>query len=161
MKTGFVDFIEQQRRDEEHMRAALAAAEAARHFDNPPIGAVLASGRTTIAESSTVWSERNALATAEINVLNKAHEFGLAGMRHWVLYSTVEPSALSVLAAAEHGIREVVFGAYDHQNGFLSAGLLNVNKLGISYRGGVLAAECREVLPSRLREHTGETFEPL
>lgn len=156
MKTTFQSYLNQHKHDERHMRTALEVAEQAGLRGDKPIGAILVLPGTPIAESDTSWTESR-LGTATNNVIKKANDFGHS-LKNGILYSTIEPPALDVLLAAEHGIQEIVFGAY-HQNGFVSSKVLNLDKLPLSYRGGVLAHEARAILPASLREQTSENDE--
>ncbi len=161
MKHGFTNYVEQQRLDEEHIATAIEIAESGKMRGEIPTGACLVMPRYKISEHNTVWSEGDALNHAEINVLKKARELGFRNLKNSIMYSTVEPSILCAMAALEYGIHEFVFGAYDTKNGFVSSGKLKLDELNLAYRGGVLAQECRTILPTRLQEHTKETNESV
>lgn len=159
MKTGFRTYIDQQRMDEKHMTSAIAIAEDGKVVGNLPVGAVLVTPRFNLSECNTVFTEGDVLNHAEINVLKKARDLGCRKLNNAVLYSTLEPSIMSAMVALEHGVREIVFGAYDEKDGFVSSKKLNLDTIPLVYRGGVLAKECRDLLPTRMLEHTRETNE--
>jgi len=159
MKHGFNNYLEQQRLDEDHMMTAILMAEDGKLKGDIPIGACLVMPRHEISECNTVWTEGDEFNHAEINVIKKARELGFRNLKNSILYTTVEPCPMCAMAALNHGIKEIVFGAYDEQNGFSTSNKLNLDKLPLVYRGGVLAKECRDLLPTRLQENTRETLE--
>ncbi len=115
---------------------------------------IVFSNDSNIVEGNSVLTEHNPLCHAEINVMNKATQIMGRRLKDCVLYSSLEPCILCASAAIEHGIKEVVFGAYDYGNGFMSSGKLN--RFPISAKGGVLGAECRHILPDKLKEHVSK-----
>lgn len=159
MIKGFNNYcVSQYRRDEECMRLALQAAERATLRGDEPIGAVLSMPKQVLIDSNTVWSENDLTNHAEINVIKKASQVGFHRLRNAVLYCTVEPCAMCAAVAKEYGIKEIVFGAYNEVNGFSTSKIFNMEQLPISFRGGILAKECRDILPAKLQEHTRESL---
>jgi len=96
------------------------------------------------------------LETATVNVLRKAYDVMPHKVKGAVLYCTVEPDEWSLLSAYQAGVREVVFGVYDLRDGFSSRKskkLLNMDGCNISYKGGVLAEQCRELLSEDMKDY--------
>jgi tRNA(Arg) A34 adenosine deaminase TadA len=142
------------RNDLDYMAYALDAAEHSKAIGNRAIGAcLLLSNNAIYSEGDTSWSE-DPTHRASINVMQKAKDVG-AKTRDAVLYSSLEPTPFEVLMAVECGVKEIIFGAY-YPEGFVSSGILNLDKLPITYKGGVMAKECIEILPDRLREQAHE-----
>lgn len=153
MDIHFTGYLTKKKRsyDEQFMRIALEAAELAKSRGDAAQGAVLAFPKTHIAEGSTVLSEHDPLGHAEINVLRKA---GVKCLKDAVLYSSIEPCAMCIVAAYRYGIREVIFGAFDDMDGFVSSGRSIVTEnFGLTYLGGVLSESCFTVASPSLRQH--------
>jgi tRNA(Arg) A34 adenosine deaminase TadA len=71
-----------------------------------------------------------------------------------VVYSTLEPNLFCALALEAFGIKELVFGAYDDRDGYLSSSMLKEDiQLDISTLGGVLGEQCFRSLPMSMQEH--------
>jgi tRNA(adenine34) deaminase len=150
--------MEQKRRskDYDYMELALQVAAEAKSRGDLPIAAVLAwTGGKQFVEHDTRYSEHNPLCHAIINLINKAADtMGRKKMSEATLYCNLEPNLLCALAIESAGIKEVVFGAYDDKDGFLSASLLREDtQLDITAIGGVLGRECCESLPQSMHEH--------
>ena len=140
--------------DEDYMAEAIIAAERAKSLGDSPIGALLAMRASQLVESDTTITDDSPLRTAPLNVLEKAISTMPRRLANSVLYCTVEPTSLDVLAAHVSGVNEVVFGCYDLKDGFVSSKKtpLDLEKLGIKYKGGVLARECFDLLTESLKE---------
>jgi tRNA(Arg) A34 adenosine deaminase TadA len=146
--------------DEGLMRQALFAGEGAKARGDQPVGAVLSmAGKYSMAskylvEHDTVADE-GPLHTAVLNILHKAFDLMPRYIANSTLYCTVEPTALDVLAATACGINEIVFGCYNIRDGFASSpqSSLDLSKADISWRGGVLAEECRAILAEEVRDY--------
>jgi tRNA(Arg) A34 adenosine deaminase TadA len=159
--TGFNDFWAQResvgiKTDEEYMQEAVLAAKQAKAKGDAPIGAVLAWPKRHLTEHDTQLSGISPLETATVNVLRKAYDLMPHKVEGTVLYCTVEPDEWSLLSAYQAGVREVVFGVYDLRDGFTSrksAKVLNVDNCDISYKGGVLAEECRDLLSDEMKDY--------
>jgi len=139
--------------DSKYMEIALKAAEHARANGDNPVGAVLVwPDGTYVVDHDTAFSERDCTCHAEMNVLRKAAQTKLRRMNDCVLYSCVEPCPMCSHAAYLNGIKEIVFGAFDQKNGFLTSNkLLEVS--GIVAKGGVLAERCVNLLPESHQEY--------
>ena len=157
-KSGMKKFDEYLQRSkrmsrEDLMRAAILAAERGRSQGDYPVGAVVAWEDSYFSDHNTVFSEQDHTNHAEMNVMRKASETSFKKMKYGVLYSTVEPYIMCATAAWWNGIREIVFGAYDPQNGFVSSqGGILCESFNLQYAGGLLAQECYELLPEVWKE---------
>jgi len=139
--------------DEKLMRLALENAAKARSDGDCPVGAVLSWPGGVASDRDAVGTESDPTAHAAINVIRK-----VAGMhRHrrlseGVLYVSREPCLMCAAAAAQAGIREIVFGVRDPEHGFITSGKYDeaVKSLGLSVKGGVLQEQCLEAgVPGR------------
>lgn len=141
--------------DEQYMSLALDSAKRALAKGDLPIGAALVWSKNHLVEHDTVVTEMNPLNTASVNVLRKGFEMMPHRVANCVLYSTVELDAMSVMTAIHSGINEVVFGAYDLKDGFVSSRRrpFNVEDYKLVYKGGVLAEDCHDLLPDEMKEH--------
>ena len=151
-------YMEKKRRskDLDYMQVVLeVAAEAKSRGDLPIAAALVWAGGFQLVEHDTRYSEHNPLCHAIINVLNKASEtLGRKKLKEAVLYTNLEPNLFCALALESAGVGEVVFGAYDDKDGFISASLLKEDaQLDISAVGGTLGKECRESLPLSMLEY--------
>jgi tRNA(Arg) A34 adenosine deaminase TadA len=139
--------------DERYMAEALVAAERAKSRGDHPVGAALGMGtRTHLVEHDTSLSEGSPLNTATMNVLKKGFDLTPRRVSNAVLYCTVEPDALSVLAANECGIKEIVFGCYNLKDGWVSSKRRLVELPEVSYKGGVMAKECFAMLTEEWKD---------
>jgi tRNA(adenine34) deaminase len=141
-------------RDERFMRHALGLAQRAREEGEVPVGAVVVLDEKVIGEGwNRPISASDPTAHAEIQAMRAAastrKNYRLVGA---TLYVTLEPCAMCVGAMFHARIRRVVFGAADPKTGaagstvnLFEEGRLNHHAL---VQGGVLAAECGELLSS-------------
>jgi tRNA(adenine34) deaminase len=136
-----------------YMQIAIKEAEKGKLDGNLPVGAVLVLQGNYVSDCNTDYSEHNSTNHAIINVINKANMINKP-LHDAVIYSTVEPCLLCAMAIHYHGIKEVVFGAYDDKSGFVSSKLLvDHTFLNITYKGGVQAEKCIELLPKAMHEN--------
>lgn len=156
MNLEFRSYVNRNR-DVQYITEAIKIAESAKTTGDDPIGSVLVFHGNVLSECNTVIREGSLLNHAEINVIKKATDLGFHKLKDAILYSSVEPSPMCALIALEHGITEIVFGAYS-AHGFVSSKILNLDMLPIVQRGGILAKECRDILPIRLQEQTRESI---
>jgi len=136
------------------MRHALGLAQRAREEGEVPVGAVVVLDEKVIGEGwNRPISASDPTAHAEIQAMRAAastrKNYRLVGA---TLYVTLEPCAMCVGAMFHARIRRVVFGAADPKTGaagstvnLFEEGRLNHHAL---VQGGVLAAECGELLSS-------------
>lgn len=134
------------------MRIALNQAELAARQGEIPVGAVLVNNDYELARSgNSPISTNDPTAHAEILALRKAaikeNNYRLPGS---TLYVTLEPCIMCVGAIIHARVKRVVFGAFDPKTGALIScyqigrdGVLNHT---LEVCGGVLAAECSELL---------------
>jgi len=160
-KFDFQDYIQSRLEvnsvdDEKHMRVALQAAERAKSKGDVAVAAALIWHNATLVEHDTKYSEQDVTNYAEMNLLRKASMIMVRKMDEAVLYSTLEPTAMCALAAHTNGVKEIVFGAYDYENGFVSSEKsLDLEKWDIVYKGGILAKECFDILSGDLKLNSG------
>lgn len=156
MTTNFQDFLQKKRKKPDdhsfYMEMALKAAENAKANGENPFGAVLVFPGGHMVEHDTTFSDRDHTCHAEMNVIRKAAQTRLRKMDDCVLYCTTEPCPMCVHAAYLNGIREIVFGAYDEQQGFLSSNKLLEVAGEIMVKGGVMSEQCVNVLPGKMKE---------
>jgi tRNA(adenine34) deaminase len=140
--------------DEAWMRHALRLAQRAESLGEVPVGAVVVKEGQCLAEgwNSPIVSH-DVTAHAEINALREAGKV-LANYRllNTTLYVTLEPCVMCMGAIVHARIKRLVFGAYDPKRGAVchalnlaDADFLNHN---VSWQGGVLEADCSELLKS-------------
>ena len=143
------------RSDEECMGLAMKAARYAKSKGEEPIGATVVVAKAQFSEHSTVRSEGNPINTAGMNAIHKAMDMLPHKVVNGILYSTVEPDPLTVIAANTVGINEVVFGVFNPRDGFTSskARKLDLSVYEIKHKGGVLADECFELLSEDMKEY--------
>jgi tRNA(adenine34) deaminase len=127
-------------KDEEYMRRALELAKRAQEEGEVPIGAVvvlqgevLGEGwnRPIAASDPTAHAEIQAIRTAAA----RASNYRLTGA---TLYVTLEPCDMCIGAMFHARIARVVYGATDPKK--------QVLKNNVKIEGGVLAAECGQIL---------------
>lgn len=143
--------------DEDWMRYALRLAGRADLLGEVPIGAVLIKDNQCLAEGwNSPIASHDATAHAEINVLREAGK-RIANYRlvDTTLYVTLEPCVMCMGAIIHARIKRLVFGAYDPKRGAVchalqlaDADFLNHS---ISWQGGVLEADCSELLTDFFR----------
>jgi len=157
MPMNFQEYLAKKRKkpddDAKYMEIALTAAEHAKANGENPFGAVLVFPGGHMVEHDTCFSDRDKPCHAEMNVMRKAAQTKLRRLDDCVLYCTVEPCPMCAHAAFLNGVKEIVFGAYDEQNGFLSSNKLLEVAGGIVAKGGVLSEQCVNMLPEYLRDH--------
>ena len=127
-------------KDEEYMRRALELAKRAQHEGEVPIGAVVVFQEEIVGEG---WNRpiaaKDPTAHAEIQAIRSASSstgnYRLTGA---TLYVTLEPCDMCVGAMFHARIARVVYGATDPKK--------QVLKNNVKIEGGVLAAECGQIL---------------
>lgn len=154
--------------DSSLMRIALQAARAAGHEDEVPVGAVLvdSGGRVVATAGNRIVKGHDPTGHAEIRVLRAAAaHFGNYRLNGTTLYVTLEPCAMCAAAMVHARIRRLVFGAVDPKAGAVvskyrlgSDGLLNHS---FQVSGGVLAAECGQLLRDFFQRRRGEKADYL
>jgi tRNA(adenine34) deaminase len=141
-----------QTTDETWMRHAIRLAQRAEQQGEVPVGAVVVRDGLCIAEGwNTSIITHDPTAHAEIASLRKA---GVALENYRLvdatLYVTLEPCVMCMGAISHARIKRLVFGAYDPKRGAVcnALNLTDASFLNhrISWDGGVLEAECSELL---------------
>ena len=138
------------------MRLALAQARLALAHDEIPIGAIVVKDGEILARCHNLrQANSDVSAHAEILALRQAGaRLGDWRLNGCTLYVTLEPCAMCAGAIVQSRIEKLVFGAFDAKNG--CAGSVNCltgdATLGtpVDTVGGVLSAECAEILSQYL-----------
>ncbi|CAN2171369.1 CumB Cytosine/adenosine deaminases [Candidatus Nanopelagicaceae bacterium] len=141
------------------MRSAIAVAKSALKTADVPVGALIVDGENNII--ATGYNEREAhqdpTAHAEIVAIRRAaQKLGTWRLTECKLVVTLEPCAMCAGAIAQSRIGILVFGAWDEKAGAVGSvwDVLRdpraIHKMEVI--GGVLEAECAELLTSFFRE---------
>lgn len=139
------------------MRAALRQAEKARLLDETPVGAVIVCGGRIVGRGCNQRESRQDVTLhAEMTALRQAcRRLGSWRLENCTLYVTLEPCIMCAGAIVQARIGEVVFGARDPKAGACGS-LTDIFSLPQNHQvqttGGVLAAECTELLKSFFKE---------
>jgi len=143
------------------MRLALDEARACLAWGDVPIGAVVVRGGAVIGAAGN-QRERLGDPTAHAEVLAIRQAAATAGgwrLDGCTLVVTLEPCAMCAGAAVLARLPRVVFGARDPKAGFAGSlgDLLRDPRLNhrAAVTGGVLEAECGELLRAFFRERRG------
>ena len=142
----------QAQTDERYMRAALREARRAAEDDEVPVGAVIVHNDRVVGRAHNQRERlKDPTAHAEMIALTQA----AAAVEDWrlegaTLYVTLEPCLMCAGGLVNARIKRVVFGAPDAKAGACGS-LYNVgldSRLNHRFEvvGGVLAAECAELL---------------
>jgi tRNA(adenine34) deaminase len=143
--------------DEEFMREALAEAAAASGAGEVPIGAiVLVNGEIKGRGRNRVIDASDPTAHAEIVALREAAQaIGNYRLTGATMYSTIEPCAMCAGALIHARIGRLVYGAKDERAGAVTThfGICTTDFLNhrVKVEGGILEAECREMIQSFFR----------
>lgn len=140
------------------MRAALEQARLALAAGEVPIGAVVVAGGEIVSRAfNQPIAAVDPTAHAEVLALRAAAaHIGNYRLTDTTLYVTVEPCLMCVGALVHARVREVVFGALEPRTGALVSTLRGHEIPGLNHRftvaGGVLEADCRELIQQFFRE---------
>jgi tRNA(adenine34) deaminase len=135
------------------MRLALDEARAAARHDDVPVGAVLLgpSGAIVAAAGNERERAQDPTAHAELLVLRRAAQtLGSWRLTDHTMVVTLEPCTMCAGALVLARVSRLIFGAYDAKAGAV-ASLWDVVRdprvnHRVEVRGGVLEAECGELL---------------
>ena len=141
------------------MRSAIAVAQSALKTADVPVGALIVDSENNII--ATGYNEREAhqdpTAHAEIVAIrHAAQKLGTWRLAECKLVVTLEPCAMCAGAIAQSRIETLVFGAWDEKAGAVGSvwDVLRdpraIHKMEVI--GGVLQAECAELLTNFFRE---------
>jgi tRNA(adenine34) deaminase len=140
------------------MATALEAAVEALAAGEVPVGAVVVQGERALAQAANrTRRDQDPTGHAELLALRAASrelaDWRLAGC---TLYVTLEPCAMCAGAIVLARVARVVFGAWDEKAGMAGSVGDLLRHPRLNHRpevlGGVLAAECGEVLSRFFRE---------
>lgn len=139
--------------DEFFMRLALQEARRAYEAGEVPIGAVITFGDRVIGKGhNQVERLQDPTAHAEILAITAACDaLGSKFLQDCTVYVTIEPCLMCAGALRWAQASRIVFGAEEPKTGFSRFGenLLHPRSLCV---GGVLEAECRELMQAFFRE---------
>jgi tRNA(adenine34) deaminase len=149
--------------DETFMQLALQQALKAEAAGEVPVGAVLVHDGQVLARAhNQVETLRDATAHAEILAITQAS----AALGDWrlegaVLYVTKEPCAMCAGALVNSRVTRAVYGVSDPRAGAAGSALEITAFPGMLHQvqvtGGVLEAECREILQVFFQRRRRET----
>lgn len=144
------------------MRLALREAARAGRSGEVPVGAVLvgADGAAIARGLNRPVAGRDPTAHAEIVTLRRAaRRLGNYRLPGTTLYVTVEPCAMCAGALVQARVSRVVFGASDPKGGAARTLYRILDDPRLNHRaevvGGVLEAECREMIQEFFRSRRG------
>ncbi len=138
--------------DEQWMRYAIRLAQIAEQQGEVPVGAVIVKEERSIAEGWNIpITSHDPTAHAEVVALRGAGVYlGNYRLTDATLYVTLEPCVMCMGAMSHARIKRLVFGAYDPKRGAVcnALSLTDASFLNhrISWDGGVLEAECSDLL---------------
>ena len=139
-----------------YMNQALELARRAQRRGEVPVGCIIVRRGHIIARSyNRREAGKNALYHAELLAIDRACR-RLGGWRLWdcELYVTLEPCAMCAGAIINARIPKVFYGASDDRNGAMGSAAemqKRQNSFVPEVSGGILGAECAEVLTSFFR----------
>ena len=148
------------------MSAALEQARLAGDAGEVPVGAVIVLHDQIVARGfNQPIRSVDPTAHAEIVALRQAAatigNYRLSGA---TVYVTIEPCLMCVGALVHARVKEVVYGAPEPRWGALVSSLRAHEAPGLNHRlavtGGVLEAECRELIQQFFRARRGPGREP-
>ena len=144
--------------ESQFIRAALVLAQQARERGEVPVGAVVVLGGAVIGEGfNQPISSNDPTAHAEIVALrDAARRIGNYRLTGATLYVTIEPCQMCVGAMVHARIARVVYGAPEPKAGAIDSAMRAHEHPSLNHRmeatGGVLEAECRDVLQEFFRK---------
>jgi tRNA(adenine34) deaminase len=140
------------RSDEDGMRAALRAAQAAAEADEVPVGCVVVHDGLVIGRGhNQTVTLQDATAHAEIVAIGAASSaLGSWRLLDCTMYVTLEPCAMCAGAIILARVPRLVYGAFDPKAGACGSVLDVIHERRLNHRvevtPGVLAGECGELL---------------
>ena len=138
---------EQQKKDEQFMRKAIAEAQQALQEGEIPIGAVIVCNDRIIARAHNLTETlHDVTAHAEMQAITSAaNELGGKYLTDCTLYVTIEPCTMCAGALGWSHLSRIVYGAADEKRGYqLYAPRALHPKTKIT--GGILEEECRQLM---------------
>jgi len=143
------------------MEMALEEARAAGDRGEVPIGAVVVIDGVVVGRGSNQpISSGDPTAHAEIVAIREAaRHVGNYRLTGAVLCVTIEPCLMCVGALVHARVREAVFGTVEPRSGALVSTVRGHEIAGLNHRltvtGGVLEADCRDLIQQFFREKRG------
>ena len=143
------------------MRAALEQAHLGLAAGEVPIGAVVVIDKVIVARAfNQPIGAVDPTAHAEVLALREgARQVGNYRLTDATLFVTIEPCLMCVGAAVHARVREVVFGAVEPRTGALVSTIRGHEIPGLNHRfsvtGGVLEADCRDLIQQFFRSRRG------
>lgn len=148
---------EQQKKDEQYMRRALAEAEQAFAEGEIPIGAVVVCRDRIISRAHNLTETLNDVtAHAEMQAITAAaNQLGGKYLTDCTLYVTVEPCPMCAGAIGWAQIPRIVYGAHDAKRGYREFAP-RVMHPRATVTGGVLEEECAGLMKEFFRSKRGK-----
>lgn len=143
---------EQQKKDEQFMRKAIAEAQQALQEGEIPIGAVIVCNDHIIARAHNLTETlHDVTAHAEMQAITSAaNELGGKYLTDCTLYVTIEPCTMCAGALGWSHLSRIVYGVADEKRGYqLYAPRALHPKTKIT--GGILEEECRQLMQDFFR----------
>ena len=143
---------EQQKKDEQFMRKAIAEAQQALQEGEIPIGAVIVCNNRIIARAHNLTETlHDVTAHAEMQAITSAaNELGGKYLTDCTLYVTIEPCTMCAGALGWSHLSRIVYGAADEKRGYqLYAPRALHPKTTIT--GGILEEESRQLMQDFFR----------
>ena len=139
--------MEQQKKDEQYMRKALAEAQQAFDEGEIPIGAVVVSHDRIIARAHNLTETlHDVTAHAEMQAITAAaNELGGKYLTDCTLYVTVEPCTMCAGALGWAQVSRIVYGCRDEKRGYSDYAPHALHPR-CTVTAGVLEAECRQLM---------------
>ncbi len=139
--------MEQQNKDEQYMRKALAEAQQAFEEGEIPIGAIVVCQDHIIARAHNLTETlHDVTAHAEMQAITAAaNELGGKYLTDCTLYVTVEPCTMCAGALGWSQITRVVYGCRDEKRGYSDYAPRALHPK-CTVTGGVLEEECRQLM---------------
>ena len=144
--------MEQQQKDEQHMRLALAEAQKALEKGEVPIGAVVVCKDRIVARAHNMTETlTDPTAHAEMQAITMAaSELGGKYLQDCTLYVTVEPCTMCAGALGWAQVPRIVYGCRDEKRGYqLYAPRALHPKASVT--GGILEDDCRQMMQEFFR----------
>lgn len=138
---------EQQKKDEQYMRKALAEAQQALAEGEIPIGAVIVCQDHVIARAHNLTETlHDVTAHAEMQAVTiAANELGGKYLTGCTLYVTVEPCTMCAGALGWAQVSRIVYGAEDEKRGYRRYAPDALHPKAVVTKG-VLEEECRRLM---------------
>lgn len=138
---------EQNKKDEEFMRKALAEAQLAFDEDEIPVGAVIVCRDKIVSRAHNLTEMlTDVTAHAEMQAITSgANMLGGKYLKDCTLYVTVEPCVMCAGAIGWAQISRVVYGASDEKRGFRKYAPEALHPK-TTVTSGVLEEECKAIM---------------